>query len=169
VRCEMPEKSILQKLREMNNRFLVFLDTSALFAGIWSPGGGARMILRLGEAGAVQLLISPQVLEEIERVVRMKAPEILGLLTLLLDRSNVRVVSSAKIELLSHCQVLTNHPGDAVVLAEAWAGGVDYLVTLDRQHLLDNQPLREAAPFIIGTPGDCLAWLRGIWNSEMGL
>ena len=43
----------------MPDRVRVFLDTSALFAGIWSASGGARMILKLGEADTIQLLISP--------------------------------------------------------------------------------------------------------------
>ena len=53
----------------------VFLDTSALFAGIWSATGGGRMILKLGEAGAIRLLVCPQVLDEIESALRRKAPD----------------------------------------------------------------------------------------------
>ena len=54
----------------MAARISVFLDTSALFAGIWSSEGGARMILRLGETRAIRLLVSPQVLDEIEGALR---------------------------------------------------------------------------------------------------
>jgi len=48
----------------MPARFSVFLDTSALFAGIWSAEGGARLVLRLAEVGAIRLLVSSQVLDE---------------------------------------------------------------------------------------------------------
>jgi len=48
----------------------VFLDTSALFAGLWSDSGGARQILKLAEAGLVTLAVSPQVLSEIENSLR---------------------------------------------------------------------------------------------------
>ena len=68
----------------------LFLDTSALFAGIWSAEGGARMLLKLGEAGVVELLVSSQVLEEIEDVIRRKAAQLLGTLALLLDRSQAK-------------------------------------------------------------------------------
>jgi predicted nucleic acid-binding protein len=138
----------------------VFLDTSALFAGIWSATGGGRMILKLGEAGAIQLLVSPQVLDEIEGALRRKAPDMLGLLALLLDRSCVEVVPSPMPETVQDSQVLTGHPGDAQVLAAAWATGADYLVTLDRKHFLDNPALRDTVPFPVGTPGDFLAWYR---------
>ena len=138
----------------------VFLDTSALFAGIWSAEGGARMILKLGEAGAIRLLVSPQVLDEIEGALRRKAPDMLGLLALLLDRSRIEVVPSPMPEAVGDSQALTGYLGDARVLAAAWAAGADYLVTLDRKHFLDNPALREGVPFPVGTPGDFLAWYR---------
>ena len=118
------------------------------------------MILRLGEARAIRLLVSPQVLDEIEGALRRKAPNMLGLLALLLDRSGVEVVPAPMPEVVQDSQALTGHQGDAKVLAAAWATGADYLVTLDRKHFLDNQTLRNAVPFPVGTPGDFLAWYR---------
>jgi hypothetical protein len=47
----------------------------------------------------------------------------------------------------------------ARVLAEALAVGVDYFVTLDREHLVDN-PCTGKLLFAVGTPGDFLAWVR---------
>ena len=55
----------------------VFLDTSALFTGIWSATGGGRMILKLGEARVIRLLVGPQVLDEIGGALRRKAPNML--------------------------------------------------------------------------------------------
>lgn len=72
----------------------LFLDTSALFAGIWSATGGARMLLKLGEARAVQLKASSQVLTEFESVLRRKAPQNLGALALLLDRSRIELATA---------------------------------------------------------------------------
>ena len=145
-------------------RIRAFLDTSALFAGAWSAEGGARMVLRLGEAGAIRVLVSSQVLDEIEAALRHKAPDTLGFLALLLDRSRVEVVSPPTPEALGKCQALAPHPGDARVLAAAWAAAVNYFVTLDRKHFLDNVDLRDAAPFPIGTPGDFLTWHRGVFT-----
>ncbi|MGQ9626466.1 MAG: PIN domain-containing protein [Anaerolineae bacterium] len=144
----------------MPGRFSVFLDTSALFAGIWSGEGGARLILKLGEARAIYLLLSSQVLSEIEGALRRKAPDLLGLLTLLLDRSGVEIVPTPEPKVVKESQALITHPGDARVLAVAWAAGVDYLVTLNQKHFLDNPGLKEAVPFPIGTPSDFLAWYR---------
>ena len=41
----------------------VFLDTSVLFAAVHSETGGARLILKLGEAGVVSLWVGPWVLK----------------------------------------------------------------------------------------------------------
>ncbi len=118
------------------------------------------MLLKLGEAGILHLLLGTQVLSEIEHVLRRKAPQALSELVLLLDRSRVQVVPKPDMVLESRCRKLVDHPGDARVLAEAWAGDCDYLATLDKNHFLDNKLLNDQHPFAIGTPGDCLAWLR---------
>jgi predicted nucleic acid-binding protein len=138
----------------------IFLDTSALFAGIWSATGGARMLLKLGEAGAIRLLVSSQVLAEVENVLRRKSPESLGALALILDQSQIAITSTIESEHLTACHALISYPPDALILAAAWSAQVDYFVTLDRQHLLDNPELHTAVPFPIGTPGDCLHWYR---------
>jgi putative PIN family toxin of toxin-antitoxin system len=144
----------------MPARIKVFLDTSALFAGIWSAEGGARMILKLGEAEAIRILVSSQVLTEIEAVLRRKAPAALGTLALLLHQSNIEVTPAPTSELIQQSERLTGHAGDAQVLAAAWLAKADYLVTLDHAHFLDNLAVRKAMPFPLGTPGDFLAWYR---------
>lgn len=144
----------------MASRIRVFLDTSALFAGIWSSSGGSRMVLKLGESGSIQLLASAQVLQEIENALREKAPGTLGYLALLLERSGIEIVPRSGEDLLNSCRHLVQHPGDLHVIAAAWGSGAAYFVTLDRKHFLDNARLRGTAPFPIGTPGDFLNWFR---------
>ena len=141
-------------------RARLFLDTSALFAGIWSAAGGARALLLWGEAGLVELLVSSEVLAEIEAVLRRKAPELLGCVTVLLARAQITVVPAAEPRSLAVLADALVRPGDVAVVAAALAAQPDFLVTLDRQHLLDNEVLAERCPFPIGTPGDALAWWR---------
>ncbi len=138
----------------------VYLDTSAFVAGIWSAEGGARMILKLGEAHVIQIVINSQVLHELDKVLRDKAPELLGLMSILLDRCGAEVVLDPERDIMIICESLVHYPGDALVLGGAWQSNVDYFVTLDRKHFLDNPSLLALAPFSIGTPGDFLAWYR---------
>lgn len=138
----------------------VFLDTSALFAAIWPPSGGGRMLLKMGEARAVDLLVSAQVLTEIERALRRKAPERLGALALLLDRSGVLVVEPASSATLSKVNRYLDYVPDAMILASAIDAQSDYFVTLDKHHFLGNEEVMRAVSLEIGTPGDCLAWFK---------
>lgn len=150
----------------MRHKPLLFLDTSALFAGIWSAEGGGRMLLKLGESGAVQVLVSAQVLEELESVIRRKASHFLPLLAVLIDRSQVVVVEPAPADRRALCLQIIPHTGDARILADAWYGGAEFLVTLDRAHFLGEPGLAGKIPFPIGTPGDCLAWYRSQLREE---
>jgi len=118
------------------------------------------MILKLGEVGALQIVMSSTVLSEIENNLRKKAPGTLGVLALILDRSQTTICKPPTATSLQKIQAHLPHPGDAVILAEAWDSGVDYFVTLDRKHFLRNPEVIDVAPFPIGTPGDFLSWFK---------
>jgi predicted nucleic acid-binding protein len=137
----------------------VFLDTSVLFAAVLSETGGSRMILRLGESGAVGLWVGSQVLNEAEAVLARKAAQSKATFALLLDQANVSVGPSPDQAALSQAGAVVDYPPDAHVLGEALAAEVDYLVSLDRKHLVGN-PRASRLPFPIGTPGDFLVWFR---------
>lgn len=139
----------------------VFLDTSALFAGISSTVGGGRMLLKMGEVGALNLLVSPQVLKEIERAVRKKAPERLGVLALLLDRSGVAVTDPPLAVTLAQVNQYLDYVPGAMILASALDAQSDYFVTLDKRHFLGNENIQRSIPLKVGTPGDCLDWYKG--------
>jgi predicted nucleic acid-binding protein len=137
----------------------VFLDTSVLFAAVWSEGGGSRLILKLGEAGAVSLWVGPCVLQEADAVLKRKSDVSRPLMALLLDRAQVQVGPEAGTEALTQAQSVVEYVPDAQVLAEALELHVDYFVSLDKKHLVGN-PGVENLPFAVGTPGEFLEWYR---------
>jgi hypothetical protein len=53
------------------------------------------------------------------------------------------------------------HPKDAPILAAAMSARIDYLVTHNRKHFLDDPEVPRRSGLTIGTPGDFLAWFRG--------
>ena len=137
----------------------VFLDTSVLFAAVWSESGGSRLILKLGEAGAVSLWVGPTVLREAEAVLKRKSPESRPHMALLLDRAQVQVGPEAGKETVAQALSAVGYVPDAQVLAEALEIGLEYFVSLDQKHLVGN--LRtESLPVTVGTPGDFLDWYR---------
>jgi predicted nucleic acid-binding protein len=131
----------------------IFCDANVLF-------GGARLLFRLAEFYVATILISPAVLSEAEQALRRKAPQALGPLALLLDAANTQVVDDAPWAEVEPWNELVSCEPDAGVVATAVAAQADYLVTLDRRHILSNKRLLQALPLVVGTPGDCLAWLR---------
>lgn len=55
----------------------LFLDSSALFAGIVSTNGAGRVLLILGEAEKIYLIVSEQVIVETVRAIARKIPSAL--------------------------------------------------------------------------------------------
>lgn len=146
----------------------LFLDASALFAAIFSETGGARMLLKLGEGGLIDLVVSHQVLAEVEGALRRKAPAALGHMALLLNRARCRTMPNPPQDKVAPWLAHILYAPDAAVFAAAVIAQADYFVTLDRQHLLGNSALEAASPLPIGTPGDALAWLRGTFIPDGG-
>jgi len=137
----------------------VFLDTSALFAAVLSSTGGARALLKLSESRTVQLWVGPTVLQEADEVFQRKAPELRPLLAVLLHQAQVQAGPAATAEQHARAAALVDYAPDARIVAEALACRVDYLVTHDQEHLLRSPRLGDLS-CQVGTPGDCLAWVR---------
>lgn len=51
-------------------------------------------------------------------------------------------------------------PADVGIVVAAMKADVDYLVTHNRRHFLDDPGVAEKSGLAIGSPGDALAWLR---------
>jgi len=138
----------------------LFLDSSALFSGIVSSAGAARALLLLAETGRIELIVSEQVIVETERAVARKAPVMVADLRRTILASNVQIVSipSAR-EVAEHLQ-LVRHVADVPILLAAMQAQVDFLVTLNSRHFIDDPDVARTSGLRIGTPGDGLAWLR---------
>ncbi|MFN2291071.1 MAG: putative toxin-antitoxin system toxin component, PIN family [Anaerolineae bacterium] len=143
----------------MNLETRVFLDTSVLLAAVWSESGGSRLVLKLGEAGAVTPWVGPTVLREAEAVLQRKLAESRPNMALLLDRAHVQVGPKASEEALARALSAVDYLPDAQVLAEALGTGAEYFASLDPKHLVGN-PRTETLPIVLGTPGDFLDWYR---------
>ncbi|MCO6451149.1 MAG: PIN domain-containing protein [Caldilineales bacterium] len=143
----------------MPDRPRIFLDSGALLSGFWPGDEAARGLLRLGELGAVQLVVDGAVLGEVEAVLRQYAPRSLSDLAFTLDQSGFQIVALPDPVLVRACLKLVPER-DAAIVAAAWSAQVSYFVTLEKSTLVHNVPLRGLAPFEPGTPADCLRWWR---------
>jgi predicted nucleic acid-binding protein len=144
----------------------LFLDSSALVAGIVSASAAARALLLLAESGHITVIISEQVLVETERAVARKAPHALGDLRQAIRASRARIVRDPSAEIVASYPHLVSHAADIPIVLAAMQARVDYLVTLNRKHFIDDTTVAEKAGLSIGTPGDALQWVKGQIDAE---
>lgn len=139
-------------------RWRVFLDTSALIAGIVSATGAAREVLRLCEAGVVDLMISRQVLVEADRNISEKLPAFVSDFRDWMNRmSPLLVEEPSKKEVVDAAQII--HAKDAPILAAAMNAEADYLISWNNRHFHKPSVIK-AVRFKIVTPGEFLQDFR---------
>jgi len=154
----MSERVItLRDMPEIN----LFLDSSALVAGILSMKGAARTLLLLAESGHIAVTISEQVLAETERVIARKVPAALTDFRQAILASQAQIVRDPSPDEVRAHTDLISHPADIPIILAAMQAKVDYLVTLNRKHFLDDVDVARKSGLNIGTPGDVLSWVRG--------
>ncbi len=138
----------------------LFLDSSALFAGIVSPSGAARALLLLAEAGLITVTVSEQVVAETERAVARKVPRALMTYREAMRSTGLRIVHPPSPEDVESHHDIIAHPADVPIVVAAMRAGVDYLVTFNRRHFVDDPGVAVRSGLRIGAPGDALAWVR---------
>lgn len=142
------------------NKANIFLDSSALIAGVISETGAAHVLLQLGESEDVELTVSEWVIDETKRSVTRKVPDILDEVDKAIAKSKIKIDADPSNEEIQANLYLMEDPNDIPILLVAMRGKVDFLATHDRKHFLDDPKVAENSSLRIGTPGDALAWLR---------
>lgn len=127
----------------------IVMDTNVLVSAVHF-GGPPEELLLLANQGAVQLFLSPFILEETSLVLKEKlgwgAERIRRLLSLF---EEVATVIKPEAEL----KVIRSDEADNLILACAVEAEADFLVTGDKRHLL---PLKNYKGVRIVTPRECL-------------
>jgi predicted nucleic acid-binding protein len=130
----------------------VFIDTSALVAGLASETGAAREALRLAEAGIVILYLSNQVLVEADRTFTNKLPSLVFEYRAYMRDLAANLVEDPSSERVKDAMQYISAK-DAPILAAAAEAEVDYLITWDRKHFLSKKA-GEYSSIKIVTPGE---------------
>ena len=141
-------------------RIKVFLDSSALIAGVISSTGAARVLLAMSESGQIETFISEQVIVEGERSIARKVPHALPGFRQTIRDAGLKVVRDPTKKEAGENLYLIADPDDVAILLAAMKAKVDFLATRNRKHFLDDPKVAEKSGLRIGTPGDALAWLR---------
>ena len=141
----------------MPKKWRVFLDTSAILAGLNSPSGAAGTILRACFSGEFNPVISPQIIEEAEDVIPLKFPGLASSFVsfLLLPPE---ITSEPNLSAVRDAYKLLP-TSDAPILASALEARPDVLVTWNTRDFLRPEVVR-AVPFPIFRPGEFLHFVR---------
>lgn len=136
----------------------VFLDTSALIAGIASSRGAARAVLQLAEIALIELIVSRQVIVEADRNIEEKLPEMLNEYRKFIELlAPVLVDDPLQKDIAKYSTVINSD--DAPILASAVISGADFLVTWDKKHFISKN-IRAHSSLKIVTPGEFLKHFR---------
>ena len=136
----------------------VFLDASVLFAAAYSATGASREIIRRAIRGQIECVVSDLVLEEARRNLGAKAPEALPSLEAFRQSTAFETVRPRRKEIEKAMEYTAGK--DAPVVAAARKANVDYLLSLDRRHLVEAPEVHEGSGLAILLPGDFLQRLR---------
>lgn len=146
-------KSTMSKIK-------VFLDSSAVIAGVISSYGAARVLLVMSESGQIETVISEQVITESERSIARKVPQALPDFRQALKDANPKIIHNPTQKEIEENLYLIADPDDVPILLAAMNAHVDYLATHNRKHFLDDPGVSEKSGIKIGAPGDVLSWIR---------
>jgi len=136
----------------------VFLDASVLFSAAYSRSGASREILRSALRREIIVVVSRQVVEEARRNLKRKAPTAAEALEQLMELLSPEIAADSS---FSQLRAAASHINlkDAPVLAAALGAKVDYLLTLDRRHFIDDPKVARESGLSILTPDSLLAIL----------
>ena len=133
--------------------------SSVLFAAAYSSKGHARDLILMAARDEIHLVISTLVMEETRRNLADFAPEVLPALELIFASIDFDIVDPSKEEVIAASRLVALK--DAPILAAAKTAQVDFLVTLDKKHLLDRPELESYDSVLILRPADAYQRITG--------
>ena len=136
----------------------VFLDTSALIAGIASSGGAARAVLQLAEIGLIEVIVSRQVIVEADRNIEEKLPKMLDDYREFMELLSPVLIDDPRQKEVERFLKVINYD-DAPILASAVGSGADFLITWDRKHFIGKN-IHIQSNLKIVTQGEFLKYFR---------
>ncbi len=135
----------------------IFVDSSVLFSAANSSKGHARDLVNRAIRGEVVLVVSTTVLEETRRNLAEYKSELVFVLNYIVRRIPFEVVEARKRQVITAARYVALK--DAPIVAAARKAKVDYLVTLDKKHLLGRPGLAEYIRAEIVTPKEAVIHL----------
>lgn len=135
---------------------LVLLNASVILAGIKSPSGGSGKLLIWSKQKKIDGLASEIIFDEaLRNGLRIGVEP--GRIAQIIQKMGITICPAPQLSAVDNFKNVIIDFGDAHVLASAKENRVDFLVTLDKKHLLILQ--KDIKQFQIVSPGELIAIL----------
>jgi len=134
----------------------LFLDASVVFSASYSEKGASREIILRGIRGQLIVVVSRYVLKEVRVNLEEKAPHAVEAYQELVTLLSPEIADAPSLSELREAATYINLK-DAPIVAAAARARVDYLVTLDRKHLLSDPKVAQRSGLKIVTPDQLMA------------
>ena len=134
----------------------VFFDASVIIAALLSPTGGSALILKFIKIGFIIGITSQTVIEEVlEEKHFLKIKRSKGEIENFITQSRLIIRKTIAVDEITPYQNLID-PEDAHLIAGANLTKCEYLVTLDKKHLLRSDIQENFLPLRIVSPKELL-------------
>lgn len=135
----------------------IFFDANVIIAGSMSRKGASRALMMLAEMGMFRMVVSRQVMDEVERNLRNKLPQGLPVMVEMLGYIAPEIVEDPPAEALARWQGHIEAK-DMPVLEAAVTADVDFLVTLNSRDFTLKIASLSGVPVV--SPGELIERIR---------
>lgn len=132
----------------------IFLDASVIIASMLSPTGGSFKVIRLGQLGQWAQITSQTVIDEVKDHTEKISKSAQEIDQFIKEHSVIVRQRMTKLEIKPFIELVDG--SDAHLIAGSKLTGVDFLVTLDKKHLLKEDIKKRFKPLNIVNPEDLL-------------
>ena len=136
----------------------VFLDASVIISALASPKGGSGMILKLSTLGSFSLVTSGLVFQETAKNISKIKTDKESLISLL-EKRIITLVPNPNEDLINRFRKITPDTDDAHVLAGAVTSGANFLISLDKKHILTSLVKNSLKPINVLSPKEFWQWI----------
>lgn len=132
----------------------LFLDASVIIAATLSPKGGSAKVIKLGQLGSWAQITSQTVIDEVKDHTGKIGKSTIEIDQFIKEHSVIVRKRMTKLEIKPFIELVD--ASDAHLIAGSKLTGADFLVTLDKKHLLKEDIKNRFKPLKIVNPEELL-------------
>jgi predicted nucleic acid-binding protein len=128
-----------------------FLDSSVILSALGSQSGGSALLFTASKKGKIRLLVSPYVISEVLNHVDKigSSPQAVKRL---ITSGQLLIVKDASSHTTRLMQKISRDKQDSPILAAAIEAGSQYLLSLDKKHIVTTKIISTLKPVKVMTP-----------------